>query len=549
VLHIGTVLEARTIRERREALQTLPPNLEEAFGKTMERIQTQPKPSIKLATKILTWIRLAERPLSIDELLEACAIREGDSDLDSNNFPSRDTFLNCCLGLAIVENETSTVRLVHFSLQEYLTKEIQVLGWPIGEGHEDMARVCLTYLMFRSVTEMDSEESSEENKVGTSTPSHALLKYAACQWGHHVRKSGCLRDTTIQLAYKYLHMDSNRRMKGHSCLCTSFSIEDRVASSFSAVHIGAYFGIHIILLELVKQDDVMADSKDDMYGQTPLSWAAENGHEAVVKLLVERGDVNADSKDNCGRTPLSWAARNGHEAVVKLLVERDDVKADLKDNKYGQTPLLWAAENGHEAVVKLLVKRDNVKADLKDNEYGQTPLSWAARHGHEAFVRLLVERDNVKANSKDIYGRTPLSWAARNGHEAVVKLLVKRDDIKADSKDNYGQTPLSWAARYGHEVVVKLLVERDDVNTDSKDNCGRTPLSWAARQGYEAVVKLLVKRNDVESDSKDKYGQTPLSWAARYGHEAVVKLLVKRNDVKSDSEDKYGQTPLSWAAR
>jgi ankyrin repeat protein len=39
----------------------------------------------------------------------------------------------------------------------------------------------------------------------------------------------------------------------------------------------------------------------------------------VVKLLVERDDVVADSKDNNGWTPLSWAAEQGHEAVVKLL--------------------------------------------------------------------------------------------------------------------------------------------------------------------------------------------------------------------------------------
>ncbi|KAF2192361.1 ankyrin, partial [Zopfia rhizophila CBS 207.26] len=63
---------------------------------------------------------------------------------------------------------------------------------------------------------------------------------------------------------------------------------------------------------------VDVDSKDEA-GRTPLSWAAENGREAVVKLLLETGKVDVDSKDNYGRTPLSWAAERGHEAVVKLL--------------------------------------------------------------------------------------------------------------------------------------------------------------------------------------------------------------------------------------
>jgi ankyrin repeat protein len=37
-----------------------------------------------------------------------------------------------------------------------------------------------------------------------------------------------------------------------------------------------------------------------------------------VLLILEKA-VDLDSKDNYGRTPLSWAAWNGHEAVVKLL--------------------------------------------------------------------------------------------------------------------------------------------------------------------------------------------------------------------------------------
>jgi ankyrin repeat protein len=39
--------------------------------------------------------------------------------------------------------------------------------------------------------------------------------------------------------------------------------------------------------------------------------------------------------------------------VVKLLVKRENVVADSED-EFGQTPLLWAAEEGHKAVVKLL---------------------------------------------------------------------------------------------------------------------------------------------------------------------------------------------------
>lgn len=73
----------------------------------------------------------------------------------------------------------------------------------------------------------------------------------------------------------------------------------------------------------------------------------------MVKLLAERDDVDANSKDNRGRTPLRMAARRGHEAVVKLLVERNDVDADSKDND-GQTPLSTAVWGGHGTVVKLL---------------------------------------------------------------------------------------------------------------------------------------------------------------------------------------------------
>jgi ankyrin repeat protein len=41
-----------------------------------------------------------------------------------------------------------------------------------------------------------------------------------------------------------------------------------------------------------------------------------------VKLLLEKG-ANMEPKNRpCGRTPLWWAAEKGHEAVVELLLEK-----------------------------------------------------------------------------------------------------------------------------------------------------------------------------------------------------------------------------------
>ena len=48
---------------------------------------------------------------------------------------------------------------------------------------------------------------------------------------------------------------------------------------------------------------------------------SENGHEAVVKLLLDSSKVDADAEDSeYDRTPLSWAILTGHKAIVELLL-------------------------------------------------------------------------------------------------------------------------------------------------------------------------------------------------------------------------------------
>ena len=609
-LHISIVLEKPTKADRREALAMLPLELNDAYAGMLARIQKSarsPHPASNLGMRVLMWLHLATRPLLLKELQHALAVvleegKRGNVDLDKDQIPTQKRLLDCCLGLVIVDEETMTVRFVHYTLEGFFERDDHSIRY-FPDHHKLAAQICLTYLNFNGLPAdymevCESDEYAIEARRLDYPPDNldpplkirnelfgrfTFLDYAANHWGQHAAQPGCSEAVEV-LAMKLLRDKSGRGYPHIALLVLQRSLDAKymivrgLNEAVVGMHAAGYFGLESYMIELGKdygwdpEDDrgrtplswaaalghegvvrllagrvgVQADSKDFIWQRTPLSWAAGGGHEAVVRLLVAREDVAADSKDGDGQTPLAYAADSGHEAVVRLLVAREDVAADSK-NEDGQTPLACAAGGGHEAVVRLLVARGDVAADSKAN-YGQTPLACAAESGQEAVVRLLVAREDVAADSKNDYGQTPLSLAASCGHEAVVRLLVVRGDVAADSKDKDGRTPLSWAAGGAHEAVVQLLLGREDVDANAEDNNGRTPLSWAAEGGHEAVVRLLVARGDVAADSKDNNGRTPLSRAAGRGCEAVVGLLVARGEVAADSKDNDGQTPLSWAA-
>ena len=54
------------------------------------------------------------------------------------------------------------------------------------------------------------------------------------------------------------------------------------------------------------------------FGETPLMWAAENGHTGCVAVLLAAG-VDVEATDKEGGTALVAAAEHGHKACVALL--------------------------------------------------------------------------------------------------------------------------------------------------------------------------------------------------------------------------------------
>jgi ankyrin repeat protein len=75
-----------------------------------------------------------------------------------------------------------------------------------------------------------------------------------------------------------------------------------------------------------------------------LALAAQHGHVEIVRLLLDAGEDPSryNPEGNHGHsTPLHQAVLAGHDAVVRLLVERG-ARLDIKDTIYQGTPLGWA---------------------------------------------------------------------------------------------------------------------------------------------------------------------------------------------------------------
>ena len=130
------------------------------------------------------WISNSERPLHVDELCHALgAEEEGSTDLNIRNILTIETLLTCSLGLVTVRRSSSTLRLVHHTLHEYLSHNLNLFIKP----HSMVAKVCLTYLNFRQVRGISPA-------VHSVPPTIPFVPYASCYWGIYAK-----RETTESL--------------------------------------------------------------------------------------------------------------------------------------------------------------------------------------------------------------------------------------------------------------------------------------------------------------------------------------------------------------
>ena len=212
-------------------------DLDNVYDKTLRRIKEQGGGRSRLGMEVLMWVSHAERPLRIDELCHALAIKMEASDLDLENVRPQDTVLRSCLGLAVVDSETSTVRLIHYTVQEYLSRAGVLPG-----AHSTLGQKCLTYLNYDQVKGIPADDVSNLGSM-------PFLEYSSLHWGVHAKIE--LSDRAKSLAFGLLN-----RYDSHISSALLFREMNPYVQSlshrpFPGLHCASYFGIDGVMAALM----------------------------------------------------------------------------------------------------------------------------------------------------------------------------------------------------------------------------------------------------------------------------------------------------------
>lgn len=245
--------------------------------------------------------------------------------------------------------------------------------------------------------------------------------------------------------------------------------------------------VDVTLFDAVRRGDVssacatITDNADvnavDSNGWAPLHWAADNGCDGILEVLLRCGEILVDKIDNDGCTALHHAARNGHATSAEMLVMGGTDVDQLSTGMIGRAPIHVAAWHGHAEVVSTLLVCGS-DLSLTDSTTGLAAIHYAARHNQARALQALIDGGcDVDQMTKD--GRTALHEAALVGSETCIELLLKAGaDLELKTTDLFGRTALHCAAYKGHTQALAMLVKAGGP-LDTTDNDGKSVLSLA----------------------------------------------------------------------
>ena len=542
-------------------LNSLPRSLDETYERILCSIDDS---LIEDARRILTLLCFAARPLTVLELIDGIAVETNPAWLNAKRrLQNADDIHEICLGLVDFdisanniteiysrEQRTTTVRIAHFSVEEYLESErIQrqkaaIFSLSGARAHAEIAQICLIYWLEPglAVTELDKNLLEK----------YPLALFAATFWYTHYKSAENREFQLENLILKLFQRQKDLfapwiRLLNFDGKRNDYEYRHPSGPNKSPVYYASLLGLDRVLQELLspkQQEDVVkctlsqtstsqgsdVNAKGGLYGH-PLEAASSKGHEKIVDLLIRKGaDIHAQG--GYFGNALQAASYEGHENIVQLLIKKGaDINA--QGGHYGN-PLQAASRSGHENIEQLLIEK-GADVNAQGGFYGNA--LQAASHGaHENIVQLLIEK-GAHVNAQGGQYSNALQAASWTGHEIIVRLLIEKGAEIHAQRGFFGNA-LQAASIKGHENIVQLLIEKG-ADIHAKGGVYGNALQAASYGGHERIVKLLIEEGADVNPGAGNFGNA-LQAASYKGHEKIVQLLIEKGADVHAQGGEYG---------
>lgn len=508
MLHTNKLASLRTTSKIQQALRGVPKKLydrlSELYLNSIERIKQQEEDDTKLGMNILQWLAYAKRPMKVDELCHALAVEPEQAlnppcELDRGNILGVNDLTEVCAGLVTVEKQSSVIRFVHATTQEFLNEHLETL---FPSAQIKISYTCLSYL---SLSEFAEGPTKTDQEFETRLKLYPFFHYAACAFGCHLegQPEKELETQALEMLRSPTRLAAINQVVYTRHANASYDGYSQCApQQLNSLHVTAALGLAHLNSKLLK------------IGEDPRQ------------------------KDSLGRTALHYASSQGHLQLIRQMQDADNETRDV----FWESALHLATQNGHVSAVELLME---LNAGIESVDGGYSALHLACRYGHEYLVDLLLDR-GANLETKTFVASTALHLAAESGQQVCVEKLINRG-AKVDVQDSKGFTPLHLAARRGFpEIARTLLAHGAQKDRRSCKNFNeKTSLHFAAEAGHTPIIRILLS-NGVDLDQKDSVGMTALHHAALSGRQSSIECLM-RSGCSLSEIDCFGRTAFDVA--
>ncbi|CAI7591462.1 unnamed protein product [Penicillium glandicola] len=189
--------------------------------------------------------------------------------------------------------------------------------------------------------------------------------------------------------------------------------------------------------------ELITSARNDKGWISTLHIAAQKGHERIVRVLLLRGNMDANKQDSDGRTPLIHAVIENHASVVRLILSHG-ARIGVCDCD-GRSALHWAVLHQRlEILQQLLYHRAKYEPSLDLDAYdnaGWTPLHMSVDRAFEAGVLLLLQgvSTHCETNDKPTYYNRSVFYIPDPRYENHMtnstigeRLIIARDNVRKD---------------------------------------------------------------------------------------------------------------------